>query len=368
MIKEAPSFQPFSDKPIALVSESGEWTGQFELNLDDDQLRRFYFDMLRGRLLDERLVKLRFQGATSFTAPSSGHEAAQVGIAHAFKPGFDWIFPYYRDTALMIAMGLGMEEFMAQMMASKLDSARGRQMPAHPGSRELNAFTVASPIASHVAPAAGAAISMKIQGTGQVVINTFGDGATSEGDFHAGINFAGVQGAPAVFVCQNNRYAISADYHHQTASENIAMKAHAYGMPGYLVDGMDVLASYFVMKEAVQRAREGVGPSLVEMQVYRFGAHSSDDDDSVYRPREEVEAWRRRDPLDRYRRFLAKRKLWNEAEDKAMREQIDAEISAAIQVNRDAGRAETDWMFDDVTAEMLPNLARQKADWQKLND
>src|SRR5690554_4504400 len=202
MIKEAPSFQPFSDKPIALVSESGEWTGQFELNLGDDLLRRFYYDMLRGRLLDERLVKLRFQGATSFTAPSSGHEAAQIGIAHAFKPGFDWIFPYYRDTALMIAIGVSIEEYLAQMMASTLDPTRGRQMPAHPGSRRLNAFTVASPIASHVAPATGAAISMKIKGTGQIVINTFGDGATSEGDFHAGINFAGVQGAPAVFVCQ----------------------------------------------------------------------------------------------------------------------------------------------------------------------
>ncbi len=368
MIKEAPSFQPFSDKPIALVSENGEWTGQFELNLDDDLLRRFYHDMLKGRLLDERLMKLRFQGATTFTAPSSGHEAAQVGIAHAFKPGFDWVFPYYRDTALMLAMGVSTEEFLAQMMASTLDPARGRQMPAHPGSKALNAFTVASPIASHVPPAAGAAISMKIQGTGQVVINTFGDGATSEGDFHAGINFAGVQGAPIVFVCQNNRYAISADYHHQTASENIALKAHAYGMPGYLVDGMDVLASYFVMVEAVKRAREGVGPSLVEMQVYRYGAHSSDDDDSVYRPREEVEAWRRRDPLDRYRRFLVKRNLWNEADDQAMRESIDAEISRAAQANRDAGKAPLEWMFDDVTAEMLPHLARQKADWQKLND
>ncbi len=368
MIKEAPSFQPFSDKPIALVSESGEWTGQFELNLGDDLLRRFYYDMLRGRLLDERLVKLRFQGATSFTAPSSGHEAAQIGIAHAFKPGFDWIFPYYRDTALMIAIGVSIEEYLAQMMASTLDPTRGRQMPAHPGSRRLNAFTVASPIASHVAPATGAAISMKIKGTGQIVINTFGDGATSEGDFHAGINFAGVQGAPAVFVCQNNRYAISADYHHQTASENIAMKAHAYGMPGYLVDGMDVLASFFVMQEAVKRARDGFGPSLVELQVYRFGAHSSDDDDSVYRPREEVEAWRKRDPLDRYRRFLKKRKLWTEAEEKSMREEIDAEISAAIQVNREAGRAKLEWMFDDVTEEMLPHLARQKAEWQKLND
>lgn len=368
MIKEAPRFQPFSDKPIVLVSESGEWTGQFELNLDDGLLRRFYYDMLRGRLLDERLVKLRFQGATSFTAPSSGHEAAQVGIAHSFKPGFDWLFPYYRDTALVLAAGLPLDQFLGQMMASRLDLAKGRQMPAHAGSKQLNMFTVASPIASHVAPAAGAAISMKIQGTGQIVINTFGDGATSEGDFHAGINFAGVQGAPAVFVCQNNHYAISAGYHHQTASENIAQKAHAYGMPGYLVDGMDVLASYFVMQHAVQQAREGIGPSLVELQVYRYGAHSSDDDDSVYRPKAEVEAWRKRDPIERYRRFLEKRGLWDEAEDTVMRSEIEDEISRSIQNNRDAGRVPEEWMFDDVTAEMLPNLARQKAEWQERQD
>src|SRR5690625_707321 len=136
MIKEAPRFQPFSDKPIVLVSESGEWTGQFELNLDDGLLRRFYYDMLRGRLLDERLVKLRFQGATSFTAPSSGHEAAQVGIAHSFKPGFDWLFPYYRDTALVLAAGLPLDQFLGQMMASRLDLAKGRQMPAHAGRSE----------------------------------------------------------------------------------------------------------------------------------------------------------------------------------------------------------------------------------------
>ena len=365
MIKEAPSFQPFSDKPISVVSESGEWTGQFELDLDESLLRRFYRDMLVGRLLDDRMMKLRFQGATTFTAPSSGHEAAQIGIAHSFKPAFDWLFPYYRDTALMIAMGVPLSELLAQMMASTLDPARGRQMPAHPGSKELNAFTVASPIASHIPPAAGAAISMKLQATGQVVVTTFGDGATSEGDFHAGINFAGVQGAPAVFVCQNNRYAISADYHHQTASENIALKAHAYGMPGYLVDGMDVLASYFVMRDAVNRARDGIGPSLVEMQVYRYGAHSSDDDDSVYRPKAEVEAWRKRDPLIRYRKFLQKRGLWTEAEDGQMRAEIEAEISEAVQLNRDAGRVPEEWMFDDVTKDMLPNLARQKADWQK---
>ena len=309
MIKDAQRFQPFSDKPITLISPAGEWAGKFELDLSDEQLLGFYRDMLRGRIMDERLRKLRYQGVTSFVAPSSGQEAAQIGIAHAFRVGFDWIYPYYRDTALVMAMGLPLVEFLGQMMGTRADTAKGRQMPAHPGSRELNMFTVASPIASHIAPAAGTAIAMKLRESGQTVITTFGDGATSEGDFHAGINFAGVKGAPIVFACQNNGYAISADYNHQTASESIAIKAKAYGMPGYLVDGMDVLASYYVMKQAVEQAREGIGPSLGELQVYRYGAHSTDDDDSIYRPREELDAWLKRDPLERFERFLKKRDL-----------------------------------------------------------
>lgn len=360
MIKDAPRFQPFSDRPLSLISEAGEWTGEFDLNLQPDFLKLLHRDMVRGRMLDERLLLLRRLGKTSFTAPSAGHEAAQVGVAHAMRAGSDWLFPYYRDTALVLAFGLPLVTFLGQMMGTRADSAKGRQMPAHPGSRELNIFTVASPIASHIAPAAGTAISMKIKSSDQVVVTTFGEGATSEGDFHAGINFAGVQGAPIVFVCENNGYAISADYNHQTASENIAAKAHAYGMPGYLVDGMDPVASYLVMQETVDRARQGIGPSLVEFEVYRYGAHSSDDDDSSYRPRAEVEAWRKRDPLLRYRRFLDRQGLWDDAQEEALRSEIAAELDAAVHACEEAGPVPLEWMFDDVYAELPAELAAQR--------
>jgi 2-oxoisovalerate dehydrogenase E1 component alpha subunit len=363
MIKDAPRFQPFSDKPLSLINEAGEWIGNFELTLDNTLLQRFYRDMVRGRMADERLLLLRRLGKTSFTAPSAGHEAAQVGMAHTLKAGSDWLFPYYRDTALVLAMGLPLSEFLGQMMGTRADPAKARQMPSHPGSRELNMFTVASPIASHVAPAVGTAISMKIRGTNEVTVTTFGDGATSEGDFHAGINFAGVQGAPIVFVCQNNGYAISADYHHQTAAENIAAKAHAYGMPGYHVDGMDPLASYFVMQEAVDRARQGIGPSLVEFKVYRYGAHSSDDDDSSYRPQAELEAWRQRDPLLRYRRFLEARGLWSDAQEESLRAEVAAELSAAVAAAEAAGAVPVEWMFDDVYAELPDTLAEQRQEF-----
>ena len=359
MIKGSPSFQPFSEKPISLIGENGEWTGPFDLTLDDVELTGIYRDLVAARLLDERLGRLQRMGKVSFVAPSSGHEGPQVAIARAVKPRRDWIYPYYRDTALVMAMGVPVVEMVGQMMATRADPSKGRQMPAHPGSKDLNIFTVASPIASHIAPAVGTAISMKLQGKGDVVVTTFGEGATSEGDFHAGINFAGAQGAPIVFVCQNNRYAISVGYNRQTAAENIAAKARAYGMPGYTVDGMDPLACYYVIKEAVERAREGVGPSLVEANVYRYGPHSPADDDTRYRPAEEVDSWRKRDPLLRMRRFLEKRGLWDEEQETKMREQIDEEQRKAVQEAEASGKVPREWMFDDVYAEVPEHLAEQ---------
>jgi 2-oxoisovalerate dehydrogenase E1 component alpha subunit len=360
MIQDSQVFKPFTDKPISLLSESGAWQGPFKLELGEELLRRFYRDMLVARAVDERLSKMQRGGKVSFTAPSAGHEAAQVGLAHAMKAGTDWLFPYYRDTGLVLALGIPTLEVFGQASASQADPNKGRQMPAHPGSKGLNIFTVASAIASHVPPAVGAAISMKIQGTGEVAIVTFGDGATSEGDFHAGINYAGAVGAPIVFACQNNRYAISVDFNKQTGSENVAIKAGAYGMPGYLVDGMDVLASYFVMKEAIERARSGHGPALVELVVYRYGPHSSADDDTRYRPKEEVDLWKARDPLLRYRSFLLQKGLLDEAEDEALKLEVRTEVARAAEAAEAAGKAPTEWMFDDVYAELTPNLLEQR--------
>jgi 2-oxoisovalerate dehydrogenase E1 component alpha subunit len=360
MIKGSPRFQPFSEKPITLISESGEWTGDFELTLGDSDLKGLYRDLVAARMLDERLIRLQRMGKITFVAPSSGHEGPQVAVARAVRPRRDWLYPYYRDTALVLALGVPPLEIVGQMMATRADPNRGRQMPAHPGSRELNVFTVASPIASHIAPAVGTAISMKLSGKGDVVVTTFGEGATSEGDFHAGINFAGAQGAPVVFVCQNNRYAISVGYNKQTAAENVAAKAHAYGMPGYQVDGMDPLACFYVIRDAVERAREGVGPTLVEALVYRYGPHSPADDDSRYRPAEEVEAWRKRDPLARMRRFLERRGIWDEEQETALRKEIDAEQRQAVKDAEASGKVPREWMFDDVFAEVPDHLREQQ--------
>jgi 2-oxoisovalerate dehydrogenase E1 component alpha subunit len=362
--KNTERFADFSSEPISLLNEQGDWVGSFNCDLDEARLVRLYHDMLAARLLDERYLKLRRMGNTSFTPPAAGHEAAQVAVANSLISGHDWVFPYYRDTGLCLSLGMSAKEILAQAMGSSLDSGRGRQMPGHPSSSALNVFTPASAIASHIPPAVGAAISMKLQNTGQVAVASFGDGATSEGDFHAAINFAGVQGAPIIFVCQNNRLAISVDYHKQTASETIAIKAKAYGMPGYFVDGMDVLACYYVMQEAVARARSGVGPALVEMLCYRFGAHSSDDDDMRYRSREEVATWRKRDPLLRMQRFLGKQGLWTEKQDTAWRKEIEAELNQVVAEIETAPEVPTSWMFEDVFAEMLEHLQEQKDEFE----
>jgi 2-oxoisovalerate dehydrogenase E1 component alpha subunit len=257
-------------------------------------------------------------------------------------------------------VGLSALEVFAQVTGSSLDSAKGRQMPFHPGSKDLNIYTACSAIASHIPAAVGAAISMKIRNTGQVSVVSFGDGATSEGDFHAAINYAGAQGAPVVFVCQNNRLAISLDFNKQTGSESVHQKAHAYGMPGYYVDGMDVLACYFVMKEVLERARTGFGPSLVEMLVYRYGPHSSADDDSIYRSKEELELWKKRDPLIRLKLYLEKQGVWTQAYEDDLRESIRLGFTKAIEQVEAAGKAPLEWMFDDVFAEMPQHLLDQK--------
>ena len=360
VIRDAQRFQPFSDEPIQVLDDSGSWIAPFACDLDADDVLGLYHHLVLGRLVDERLVRLQRLGKSSFVAPAAGHEGAQVGVAHALEVGRDWVYPYYRDHVLALAMGWSPPELFAQAMGSRADSARGRQMPAHPGSRSLKLFTAASPIASHVPAAVGTAIAQKLAGSGDVTICSFGDGATSEGDWHAGVNFAGAQGAPVVFVCQNNRYAISVDLAHQTGSDDIASKAHAYGMPGYRVDGMDVLAVTLLLREVIGAARAGFGPALVETLVYRYGPHSSADDDSVYRSAEEVTAWRERDPITRLRAYLEGRGLWGETREQELRARLAGEIDAAVAAAEAAGAPPLGWMFDDVLSTPTPQLRKQR--------
>lgn len=360
MIHDKQRFPPFSHTPLTVLDEEGTWTASFSCDLAPELLVGLYTKMLSARLMDERFLRLQRMGKMSFTAPLAGHEAAQIAAAAALIPGKDWFFPYYRDYGAALALGLPIDEIFAQVMGAKSDTAKARQMPMHPGSKALNIFTGASAIAAHIPPAVGAALSMKLKNTGEVALASFGDGATSEGDFHAAINFAGVQTMPIVFLCQNNRYAISVEFEQQSGSATVAEKAHAYGMPGYLVDGMDVLACYYVLREAVSQARNGFGPALIDAQVYRYGPHSSADDDSHYREQSEKDIWAKRDPLTRLKTYLTKRSLWSDAQDAEARDKINASFADAIKSAEEAGKAPVEWMLEDVFEETPPHLVEQK--------
>lgn len=352
--------KPFTDKPIQRVGEDGKKIGRWTLDLDQERLQRIYGHMVAARILDEKLVTLLRQGKTSFYAQCSGQEATQVGAAHAVRPGHDWVFPYYRDQGLGLALGVPVLELVAQSLGKAADPNRARQMPQHFGSRALNFVSVCSSIASQLPPAAGTAMAQMVRGTDEMTLVTFGEGATSEGDWHAGLNFGGVYGAPIVYLCENNNYAISVGFRGQTASRNVCVKAHAYGMPGYLVDGQDVLAVHSVVLEAAERARSGGGPSLIEALTYRYGSHSSADDDSKYRPRDEVAAWRGKDPIERFRRFLEREGAWTPEFGERVRQDATAEIDRAIATAEASGDVGPETLFEDVFAEMPDFLVRQR--------
>jgi 2-oxoisovalerate dehydrogenase E1 component alpha subunit len=275
-----------------------------DLGLKEEDLIEMYRMMLLARFCDERQWGFNRQGKAPFVVPVSGHEGAQVGSGWAFEKGKDVFCPYYRDMALVLVAGFTPTDiFMGLFGKAKDPSSAGRQMPAHWGSRRLNIITGSSPIATQCLHAAGVAYSRKLKKDDSVVGTWFGEGGTSEGDWHGAMNFAGIHKLPLVFVCENNQYAISVHESKQVAGR-VYKRAEGYGMPGVEADGNDVLESYRVTKEAVDRARAGEGPSLIELRTYRFYSHTSDDDDRTYRPREEVEEWRQKDPIPTFETYL----------------------------------------------------------------
>lgn len=266
-----------------------------------------------------------------------GHEAAQVGAAFALDRDKDMIFPYYRDLALSHVFGLSALDILLGVFARGSDPVSGgRQMPAHYSSAKHRIVSGSSVIATQLPQATGAAYAARYRGLDQVVMTTFGEGATSEGDFHEACNFAGIHKLPVVFLCQNNRYAISVPQDKQVAVENVADRATAYNFPGIVVDGTDLLAVYGVVKEAVDRARRGDGPTLIEAKLYRFHPHSSDDDDRYYRATDEVKAWRAHDPVGRFETRLREIGVLDEASATAIMKQVRAEVNEATDAAENA--------------------------------
>ena len=322
-------------------------------------LLRLYREMVRLRTLDERMMTLQRQGRVGFYGACTGQEAATLASAIVLEPA-DWIFPALREGGAMLLRGFPLVPYLCQVFGNGGDETKGRQMPSHMASRSVNQVSWSSCIATQLPQAVGAAMAAKIKGDKAVVAAYLGDGATSEGDFHVALNFAGVFRAPVVFICQNNHWAISVPTQKQTASESIAAKAAAYGFPGVKVDGNDAVAVLSAVREAVERARRGEGPTLVECDTYRMGAHSSSDDPTRYRDEREVSAWKKRDPIELLRARLSAARLWTQEQEVSLRAQVLEEVNAAIaeaERKEDAPRAS---LFDDVYATLPWNLREQR--------
>jgi pyruvate dehydrogenase E1 component alpha subunit/2-oxoisovalerate dehydrogenase E1 component alpha subunit len=305
------------------------------------------------------VIALHRQGRLGIYGSSEGEEAIAVAAAMALQAP-DWIFPDYRVPGAQFVRGVPMREFLAQLFGTGEDLSKGRQLPTHHGSRKLHIASIASPVGNGTPHAVGFAWAAKLRKGPEVVLNFFGDGATSEEGFHSGMNIAGVHKLPVVFVCRNNQYAISVPLSLQTASETIAIKAKAYGFDGIRVDGSDALAIHSAVSEAVDKARNGGGPTLVEGVSYRQGAHSTSDDDTQYRDRSEAEQWKKRDPIVRLRRYLESRKLWNRKKEGALREEVEKEVLGAIEEAEGAPAPALDTMFEDVYRDVPWHLREQR--------
>jgi pyruvate dehydrogenase E1 component alpha subunit len=320
-----------------------------------------YRSMKLARHFDQRAVSLQRQGRMGTYPPLSGQEGAQVGSAMALDDE-DWMIPSYREHSAVYVRGLELDQTLRYWMGDE----RGNQL------QELNIFPIAVPIATQVLHGAGLAWAAKLKENREAFMCYFGDGATSEGDFHEGLNFAGVFDVPAVFFCNNNQWAISVPREQQTASETIAQKAAAYGIEGVQVDGMDPLAVYMVAREAVNKAKadnpEGLRPTLIEAVQYRFGAHTTADDPSVYRDEDEVERWKAKDPIPRLETYLYEQGILDQARIDAIQKSVAEEVAAAIETAEQIERPDPAEIFAHVYEEMPKRLEQQMQYLEQLRE
>jgi len=345
-------FDPLKGARLQILDEAGEPRPGLDPGLPDAELRAIYEGMIRTRAADAKALKLQRQGRLGTYPPNRGHEACQVGLASAMGRA-DWFFPYFRDLGMYITLGYPLADYFHLWMGNEA----GLQTPAG-----LNIFPIAIPVGSQIPQAVGAGMAAKYRKLPIAVVTTFGDGATSEGDFHEGLNFAGVFRTPNVFVCLNNQFAISLPRARQTAAATIAQKAVAYGFPGVQVDGNDVLAVYAAAGEALAKARNGGGPTLIEAFTYRMGDHTTSDDAARYRPKEEVQEWERKDPLLRFRLYLGRKGLWDEAYEKAVQDAAAEFVEKAVVEAEARPPATPDDLFAYTYATMPPDLEAQLAD------
>ncbi|WP_305857097.1 thiamine pyrophosphate-dependent dehydrogenase E1 component subunit alpha [Balneatrix alpica] len=328
--------------------------------IDQQLALKIYNTFLFIRALDERMLAAQRQGRISFYMTETGEEAADIGSTAALDDE-DMIMAQYREQGALAFRGFSLEDFMNQMFSNERDLGKGRQMPIHYGSQALHYLTISSPLGTQIPQATGYAYGLKVQQKANCVICYFGEGAASEGDFHAALNMAGVFKVPVIFFCRNNGYAISTPAHEQFAGDGIAPRGIAYGLKTIRVDGNDVLAVLKATQEARRLAVEEHQPVLIEAMTYRLGAHSSSDDPSGYRSRKEEELWRQKDPVARFKNWLILQGWWDEEQEASRREQHRKAVMEAMKAAEKIPAPTLQDLFNDVYDQLPWNLQEQRA-------
>jgi pyruvate dehydrogenase E1 component alpha subunit len=342
-------YDPLRGRMFQALKPDGTLHSGLKPPINDQETLVFYKKMLFIRLADQRGLMLQRMGRFGTYAPIWGQEACQVGSASQLQKG-DWVFPAFREIGATLTMGVPLKNFLLYWMGNEMGSR---------AAEGINMMPVSVPVGTQIPQAVGAAWAAKLRGEKTVSVTYFGDGATSKGDFHEAMNFAGVFKTPTIFFCQNNQFAISVPRSKQTASKTIAQKAIAYGFDGIQVDGNDLFAVMMATKEAVEKARSGGGATLIEGETFRFGPHTTADDPTKYRTEEEIEPWKPLDPLVRLRLYLKEKGLWDDEVEKQITEESQKEIDQAVKDAEGIPAPEVDEIFRYVFKEMTQPLKEQ---------
>jgi pyruvate dehydrogenase E1 component alpha subunit len=342
-------YHPLKGKMFQILKPDGTVQSGQTPPISDQETLALYQKMVFIRQADQRALMLQRQGRLGTYAPIWGQEACQIGSTYVLQKG-DWVFPAFREIGATLMMGIALKNYMLYWMGNEM----GSYAP-----EGINMMPVSIPVGTHIPHAVGTAWAAKLKGDKTVAMAYFGDGATSKGDFHEAMNFAGVFKTPTIFFCQNNQFAISVPRSRQTASATIAQKAIAYGFDGIQVDGNDLFAVIVATKEAVDKARSGGGPTLIEGVTFRFGPHTTADDPTKYRTEKEIEPWKPLDPMVRLRLYLKGKGLWSEEVEQRMAEESKKEIDLAVKDAEAVPPPEIEEIFKYVFAEMTPQLKEQ---------
>jgi pyruvate dehydrogenase E1 component alpha subunit len=341
----------FQVEYLQILDENGKCDEKSKPKLSDLDLKKIYDSMVLTRVFDDKALKLQRQGRLGTYAPMRGQEACQIASGFAMKKE-DWVFPAFRENGLYIMRGVPPEMLYRYWLGDE----RGMKIP-----EGIQMFPISITVGAHMIHAVGAAMAFNIKKEKKVAITYFGDGATSEGDFHTAMNFAGTFRTPTVFICQNNQWAISVPVKEQTRAETLAQKAIAYGFPGIKVDGNDVFAVYKATKDAIDKARKGEGPTLIECFTYRLADHTTSDDAKKYRSEDEVKKWEKKDPILRFEKYLLGEKIINKKYVEDIKEKSIKEIESAVLKSEGTKMYSPEEMFEYMYKEKTPDLVEQQA-------